>query len=87
MKKLVLLVLIAVMMAGCNNNTDDEYTAPYAHGGLESYVVGAQMYTVIIDSCEYVGTRFQLAHKGNCKFCIERKKQKLREMIKELKEE
>ena len=84
MKK-ILLAFTALMMAGCNN-TNDEYTAPYKNGGLDSHLTGADMCTVIIDSCEYVGTRFQLAHKGNCRFCKERRQKELEELVIKLKE-
>lgn len=86
MKKIILLALTALIMVGCYN-TNDEYTAPYKNGGLFSHMVGADMCTVVIDSCEYVGTRFQLAHKGNCRFCKERRHKELEELIRKLKEE
>lgn len=40
---------------------------------------GKMINTYIIDSCEYIGSIYGgdsdiLVHKGNCKFCIERKK-------------
>lgn len=41
--------------------------------------------TIIIDSCEYIDSRYQLAHKGNCKFCAERHKQELKELVEQLK--
>lgn len=31
-------------------------------------------HTVVIDSCEYIKGFNTLTHKGNCKFCEERKK-------------
>ena len=31
-------------------------------------------HTVVIDSCEYIKGFNMLTHKGNCKFCEERKK-------------
>ena len=38
-------------------------------------------YRVIeIDGCEYVKRGQQLAHKGNCKYCAERRKQELLEL-------
>lgn len=30
--------------------------------------------TIMIDSCEYIVWNQGLAHKGNCKFCAERRK-------------
>ena len=85
MKKIILLALTALIVVGCNN-TNDEYTAPYKNGGLNSHLTGAAMCTVIIDSCEYIGTRFQLAHKGNCRFCKERDSIKWEKRKKELEE-
>ena len=92
MKKIFLLALTALMMVGCFND-NDEYKAPYKNGGFKAHMVGADMCTVVIDSCEYIGTRFQLAHKGNCRFCEERdsikwekRKKELEELVIKLKE-
>ena len=82
MKKLIMF-LFAMMLMGCDN-TNNEYTAPYTQDGLRSHTVGANMCTVVIDSCEYIGTRFQLAHKGNCKFCEARRKEEIRKLIDEM---
>lgn len=53
---------------------------------------------IIIDNCEYIvktidfakGCRDAtqsgyLAHKGNCRFCAERRKQELKELVEQLK--
>lgn len=85
MKKIILLALTSLIMVGCFND-NDEYKAPYKNGGVQSHMVGADMCTVIIDSCEYIGTRFQLAHKGNCRFCKERRQKELEELVIKLKE-
>ena len=71
MKKLLLLALTAMMMVGCDSNNLYE---------LQDY--GLQ----IIDSCEYITGYCRLTHKGNCKFCAERRKQELKELIEELKD-
>jgi hypothetical protein len=68
MKKLFILALAAVMMAGCNSK------APLGYRFVE------------IDSCEYIDGYNQLAHKGNCRFCAERRKAELRELLREIKE-
>lgn len=34
---------------------------------------------IVIDSCEYIEANYALAHKGNCKFCAERRKKELKE--------
>ena len=78
MKKLLLLAFAAMMMVGCdqqqyaNDMTKDDF--------------GVCVY----DSCEYLiaahGYKGFLAHKGNCKFCAERRKQELKELVKQLKD-
>lgn len=77
MKKLILLVLVAVMMAGCNNGTKIKYT--------KHQVTTLDVGEIEYDSCEYILLYEGMAHKGNCRFCAERRKQELRELIKELK--
>jgi hypothetical protein len=39
-----------------------------------------------LDSCEYIMGLNQLAHKGNCRFCKERRQKELKELIEQLKE-
>lgn len=73
MKKLFILALAAVMMAGCCN----ESSKP-------TYVDGWMI--VVIDSCEYLNTGYKLAHKGNCKFCAERRRAEIRELLRKIKE-
>lgn len=33
--------------------------------------------TIVIDSCEYIEAFNRLAHKGNCRFCAERRKKEI----------
>lgn len=82
MKKIILLAFATLMMAGRayeEKNTDGTYSLTYAPR------------TYIIDSCEYigylsVGPRDVLAHKGNCRFCAERKKQEIDSLVEQIKE-
>lgn len=58
----------------------------------ETKVLPYEFVVVEIDSCEYIGTsssynRDLFSHKGNCKFCAERRKQELKELIEQLKDE
>lgn len=76
MKKIILLALTALMMVGCNVKQSDGTYKPSSYR------------TYIIDSCEYVGyvgTR-DFAHKGNCRFCKERRQKELEELVIKLKE-
>lgn len=79
MKKLILLTFISLVIVGCDIEQQDGTYKPYAYR------------TYIIDSCEYVGyatgsTSDYLAHKGNCRFCKERRQKELEELVNKLKE-
>jgi len=78
MKKLLLLTLTAVVMAGCAKRNADGSIK------LDSNITSPHVRT--IDSCEYILWGYGMAHKGNCRYCAERRKQELKEMIKEMKE-
>jgi hypothetical protein len=77
MKK-ILLALTALMIVGC----DDEYvkTEYYTSEGLR---------VSVIDSCEYIhyscGWGPEYTHKGNCRFCKERRQKELEELVIKLK--
>lgn len=93
MKKITLLALTALMMVGCDTRTEEQRYN-------DDYLQVQNGYSVIIvDNCEYivktidVATGFRsatqsgyLAHKGNCRFCAERRKQELKELVEQLKE-
>lgn len=75
MKMIILLALTALMMAGCMEH-------------YEETRINQQYSVRIIDSCEYilvnnVGIK---AHKGNCRFCKERRQKELIEIVEQLKE-
>ena len=73
MKKLILLALSALMMVGCNDERVKYKTT-------EDYVI------VEIDSCEYVRYKpaYGFQHKGNCRFCKERRQKELKELIEQV---
>lgn len=79
-KKIILFALTALMMAGCIS--DKEEAKIYENDGFA---------IVTYDSCEYVfktaGYKGFLAHKGNCRFCKERRQKELEELVIKLKEE
>ena len=72
-----MLLLAALMMAGC----DQQEIA----NGLTEDDFGVFVY----DSCEYIvafhGYKGFLAHKGNCRFCKERRQKELEELVIKLK--
>jgi uncharacterized protein YcfL len=78
MKKIILLALTTLMVVGCDyKNPDGSYDTSKS----------LMIQTIVIDSCEYIEGYYTLAHKGNCKYCAERRKQELKEFVKQLKEE
>ena len=82
MKKLILLFALVFVMCWCVQKEEDGSLK--LNTGLlnESHVV-------IIDSCEYISYNggYGLAHKGNCKFCAERKMKEQEELIRKIKEQ
>ena len=72
MKKLLLLAFFAMIMVGCDYNSNHN---------IDTKTEGAIYGTIIIDSCEYIRGVNRLAHKGNCRFCIERNKKLIREQV------
>lgn len=76
MKKILLFAVAALMMVGCSDEsvTDD-------------------LNTIVVDSCEYLykevptsgGPYAAMAHKGNCRFCKERRQKELKELVEQLK--
>ena len=78
MKKIILLALTSLMMVGCEYKTEEQKR-------LNGFSI------IVIDSCEYL--RYSetygysgygyFAHKGNCRFCKERR---LKELVEQLKE-
>ena len=78
MKKIILLALTALIMVGCLNQND-----------IAKSVEREDFSTIEYDSCEYllrVSYQGYLAHKGNCRFCKERRKKELEELVIKLKE-
>ena len=82
MKKLILLALLAVIMAGCGS--DIKYTKHQT----TTQSVGVFEY----DSCEYITIYQGVSHKGNCKYCVQRdsikwekRKAEIVELLKESK--
>ena len=77
MKKILLLVLAAIIIVGCDQQQ-------YAND-----ITKDDFGVCVYDSCEYLiaahGYKGFLAHKGNCKFCAERRNQELKKLIEQLK--
>ena len=92
MKRIILLALTALMMVGCGENENKK--------GYKFYKKkSCNILCVVIDSCEYIvntekyayayteGNYTTYSHKGNCRFCKERRQKELEELVIRLKEE
>lgn len=80
MKNIILLVLTSLIMVGCVYKSEAEREEAKRLDGFN---------IVVIDSCEYLkmtnGHAGYFAHKGNCRFCKERRQKELEKLITELK--
>ena len=83
MKKIISLVLTGLMMVGCmktKENGEPILSDYYRQHSVDN------PYIQVLDSCEYIRWNGSMAHKGNCKFCKERRKKELEDLIDKLKE-
>jgi len=73
MKKIILLTLTALMMVGC-------YIPP-DYQRIDKWQI------LELDSCEYIQADGYSGyiHKGNCRFCKERRQKELEELVIKLK--
>ena len=82
MKKILLLALTAIMMVGCDFNSQRMWNTK---------VDGDAYGVILVDSCEYIKGVYRLAHKGNCQFCAKRDsikwEKRMQEIVKVLKED
>jgi len=77
MKKIIFIALTTLIMVGCGD-----------YEGKNQKNVALTGYSdVEIDSCQYIiGYNYNvLAHKGNCRFCKERRQKEMKEFVKQLK--
>lgn len=84
MKSIMLLILATLIMVGCEYRSEAKIEEAERLSGFN---------IIVIDSCEYLIKResaYQagygyFAHKGNCRFCQERRQKELERLTTELK--
>ena len=79
--KVLLVLALALVMCGCCRENADSSSASTI---LTDYSI---IRIETIDSCEYLVEPSRMAHKGNCKYCAERRKKEQEELIHRLKGE
>ena len=79
MKKLLiaLSVILTTTLAGCITNPD-------AILPVEGLQETSKCQVVIIDSCEYLRWDYGLSHKGNCKYCAERRRKEYEALMEDI---
>lgn len=86
MKKILFLLIFAITLIACCEQKYDDNEYHETVQTNQVYVVnGVNLHVVEIDSCEYlIGNMVcgyqgygYLTHKGNCKYCAERRKREL----------
>lgn len=84
MKKIILLALTTLIMVGCKYRTDAEIEEAKQLRGFNIIIIDSCEYLKSIESAAYAGYGF-FAHKGNCRFCKERRGQELKKLVETLK--
>ena len=93
MKYLLILLFIIAAIAGCENRTKEQIALDKKEKDSINEIWHG-FHVEVIDSCEYLlryterysghqgyGQSF-MAHKGNCKFCKERRRNEMKDLIK-----
>jgi len=75
MKKLFILLTILLTAACSSTNSSSTKIISIPNNSPVYKIKGTPIYLVVLDSCEYYYAGFGngLTHKGNCKFCKQRK--------------
>ena len=83
MKTIILLALTTLMVVGCKYKTDAEIEEAKHLDGFNIVVIDSCEYLEKSDAIGYQGYGY-FAHKGNCRFCAERRKKELKELVEQL---
>ena len=83
MKRIMLLAFVTLIMVGCmktKENGEPILSDYYRQHSIDN------PYIQVLDSCEYICWNSRMTHKGNCRFCKERRQKELEDLIIKLKE-
>lgn len=87
MKKILILIVVLCAMCSCCGQPDTNvYHEVEKTNDVYEVRRGLKLRVVVIDSCEYIiGSEYApsqgygyMSHKGNCKYCAERRKRELK---------
>ena len=79
MKKLLiaLSIILTTTLASCVTNPDTILP-------VEGDKATSKCHVVVIDSCEYIQWGYGLSHKGNCKYCAERRRKEYEAFLEDI---
>lgn len=87
MKKIIFTFLVFVVM-GCTPTTHEQANVRISTKVTDAPVVSPSFYrfrTITIDGCEYLMYDSRMiVHKGNCKFCEQRRKAEMQCLINKI---
>lgn len=78
MKKLLIaLSVILATLVSCTTNTDTSLP-------VEGDYFTSKPHVIVIDSCEYISWGYGMSHKGNCKFCQQRRQKEYEAFLEDI---
>lgn len=80
----MLLILTTLMIVGCEGRTEEEIEEAKRLSGFNIIVIDSCEYLKMANTCGNQGFGY-FAHKGNCRFCKERREKELEKLIIESK--
>lgn len=88
MKKALFVLLVFIVM-GCTPTTHEQANVKISTKVTDAPVVNMSNYrikVVVLDGCEYLMYDNRIVvHKGNCKFCEQRRKNEMQCLINKIK--
>ena len=84
MKNIILLALTTLIMVGCEYKSEAEIEEAERLSGFNIVVIDSCEYLIMSKSVYQAGYGY-FSHKGNCRFCKERRQKELEKLITELK--
>jgi len=84
-KKIIILFLLSFLLSSCNFN--ENKNSSFKLKNNDNDITFTNYEIIVIDSCEYILYQStynykEITHKGNCKFCAERRKKEILKLKK-----
>lgn len=77
MRRLLFVIVAMMLCVSCAPKNEDGSIRLDSKNANDPHVV-------VIDSCEYIKWGYGLTHKGNCKFCAERREKEYEVFLEDI---